>query len=478
MRAPRAVKRGDVDGVRSALKAGASANYTAEGTISQWTPLLHAVQGDHSDIVEVLLDEADPPANPNILCGRAQTSALHIAAEFDREEIMRILLSHGGNAEIQNRSRRTAIDLARRHGHGGRCAWLLSQNSDDDNEEDVLEMEWTVVKHERPTRKARHRGDSILDDLKRELWSSGHEASRAKDLHELQIAVDKIGAVKDALLEVRASAEDVRHGSLRDFQRAKERVLEEVKFELRRAHAREDSLVARGGGSAYSSASLQRREERADLHRAKESGGDARRDMVTRQVRGKKADEIDEGKSSPGNYEDEKQKDEEEEEKEESIAIPQMTACVHERCGFWGEAPMHLCKTHLNALREGVGAATASGRALQSAYRRRYPTTEMGFHANDAEGVQVWSNKIHPLTQFSKCPERGTSACTYIAAVCCLRAILWGEFSTPEGSGIWSESISLGVSAFMQAREEIGGRKASGRGNIELFNYNTWFWLL
>ena len=39
----RAVKRGDVDGVRSALKAGASANYTAEGTISQWTPLLHTV---------------------------------------------------------------------------------------------------------------------------------------------------------------------------------------------------------------------------------------------------------------------------------------------------------------------------------------------------------------------------------------------------------------------------------------------------
>ena len=62
------------------------------------------------------------------------------------------MLSPMGEMQRYKIGRRTQY-LARRHGHGGNARGF-SQNSDDDNEKDGLEMEWTVVKHERPERLA------------------------------------------------------------------------------------------------------------------------------------------------------------------------------------------------------------------------------------------------------------------------------------------------------------------------------------
>jgi len=57
-------------------------------------------------------------------------TALHLAAEYGREEVMQLLLDKGSDVAAKDTSGRTALDLAAEYGHRGVVLLLLHKGSD------------------------------------------------------------------------------------------------------------------------------------------------------------------------------------------------------------------------------------------------------------------------------------------------------------------------------------------------------------
>eukprot|EP00730_Choanoeca_flexa_P019641 TRINITY_DN9602_c0_g1_i8.p1 TRINITY_DN9602_c0_g1~~TRINITY_DN9602_c0_g1_i8.p1 ORF type:complete len:217 (+),score=48.61 TRINITY_DN9602_c0_g1_i8:77-727(+) len=82
-------------------------------------------------------------------------------------------------------------------------------------------------------------------------------------------------------------------------------------------------------------------------------------------------------------------------------------------------------------------------------FRELYPDVSSGSEAENLPGVTTWLTTIHPVTQFDKVPQRGASACTFIAAVTVVRFAMRTEWPTQE---IWADSIGRGVQAYHNAK--------------------------
>ena len=71
-----------------------------------WTPLHHAAQSGHLNVVKLLLEHG---ANPNIQNNNGNTP-LHLAARRDYCVIVRLLLEHGADPTIRNNNGITPLD--------------------------------------------------------------------------------------------------------------------------------------------------------------------------------------------------------------------------------------------------------------------------------------------------------------------------------------------------------------------------------
>ena len=82
------------------------------------TALIDAARAGHEDIVRILLDH---DADTNIQSGKdaGRKTALMLAAWGGRENIVRMLLDAGANREIRDANDKTAVDYARRRLHRG-----------------------------------------------------------------------------------------------------------------------------------------------------------------------------------------------------------------------------------------------------------------------------------------------------------------------------------------------------------------------
>lgn len=74
---------------------------------TRWTPLMKAVFNDTEEMVTLLLDNG-ADINQQTIFGN---TAIHAAARHGRPTILRTLLFHGGNPNIQNVSHKTAYEL-------------------------------------------------------------------------------------------------------------------------------------------------------------------------------------------------------------------------------------------------------------------------------------------------------------------------------------------------------------------------------
>lgn len=122
-----AAQEGHLSMVRLLLDNGA--NPKAEpGT---WTPL-HAVArwGDHGAVAETLLAKG-ADANAIYIGGTSDSeTVLHIAAEWGRLEVVKVLLAAGADVSMRTKSGKTALYLSAAHGHRDVADALIAGNAD------------------------------------------------------------------------------------------------------------------------------------------------------------------------------------------------------------------------------------------------------------------------------------------------------------------------------------------------------------
>jgi hypothetical protein len=102
-----AVRKGDAPAVKRMLDESADPNTTMRSGASV---LQVACSEGHIEIVKVLLDKG---AKLNYQCETLRSTALMDAVVFEREEIVRLLLSKGADVTIKDSHGYTALDLAK-----------------------------------------------------------------------------------------------------------------------------------------------------------------------------------------------------------------------------------------------------------------------------------------------------------------------------------------------------------------------------
>ena len=76
------------------------------------TPFHRAVLRGQADVIKYLLSTGSVQVNAQDVVGN---SALHIACEEESEEIVKLLLNAGATTELQNREKKTPLDLVVNH---------------------------------------------------------------------------------------------------------------------------------------------------------------------------------------------------------------------------------------------------------------------------------------------------------------------------------------------------------------------------
>lgn len=89
------------------------------------TPLMFAVKGKHADIVAFMLDN---DADPNARSIKIGLTPLTIGAAVGSVEVVRLLLEHGADQAIPERSGDTPLDRARQYEHPEVAALLEASN--------------------------------------------------------------------------------------------------------------------------------------------------------------------------------------------------------------------------------------------------------------------------------------------------------------------------------------------------------------
>jgi ankyrin repeat protein len=127
--------RGDIEGVRHALKAGASINVRDN---RGRTALLIATHDNNVELARVLVAAgADVNAKDNI-----EDSPFLYAGAEGRDEILRMTLEAGADLRSVNRYGGTALIPAAHHGHPKTVAILLHTRIDKDH---VNKLGWTAL---------------------------------------------------------------------------------------------------------------------------------------------------------------------------------------------------------------------------------------------------------------------------------------------------------------------------------------------
>ena len=110
---------GSLETVQLLLESGADSNVTTDSqaarltpttnpdripsealTTFQWLPLANAVRLEHEEIILLLLRHG---AEPNLVCGDFDTTALHIASGKGNKSIVRLLLDNGASRDMKDR---------------------------------------------------------------------------------------------------------------------------------------------------------------------------------------------------------------------------------------------------------------------------------------------------------------------------------------------------------------------------------------
>lgn len=130
-----AAGRGDVAGVRRALKAGATVDVR---DVNGRTALLRAAHGNHVEVARVLIAVgADVNARDNI----EDSPYLYAGAE-GRNDILKMTLEAGADLKSLNRYGGTALIPAAHHGHTETVAILLRTKIDKDH---INKLGWTAL---------------------------------------------------------------------------------------------------------------------------------------------------------------------------------------------------------------------------------------------------------------------------------------------------------------------------------------------
>lgn len=117
------VKSGNLESVRLTIDADKS---MANTTRSDGVPLLYFAAGNgHSAILEYLLDIG---ADIDARCDYG--SALHVATQNEFEEIVKILLNRGADANLQNNWKQTPLHNTTQNRHGVITELLLDAGAD------------------------------------------------------------------------------------------------------------------------------------------------------------------------------------------------------------------------------------------------------------------------------------------------------------------------------------------------------------
>lgn len=106
-----AAEAGDVDAAKRALETGAEIN-DANLRRGGLSPLTLAIQGDHVEVAEMLLERGADAA----FVGSGGATPLHAAADRGHVNLCRALLGRGADVNATAGSRRSPLHLAARHG--------------------------------------------------------------------------------------------------------------------------------------------------------------------------------------------------------------------------------------------------------------------------------------------------------------------------------------------------------------------------
>jgi ankyrin repeat protein len=101
-----ASKKGDIEAVKQHLAAGTDVNAWDD---SGWTPLIHAAEGGHKEIVELLIASG---ADLNAHIHLAGSTPLHYAALFGQKEIAELLIAKGADVNAKDDNGGTPLDFA------------------------------------------------------------------------------------------------------------------------------------------------------------------------------------------------------------------------------------------------------------------------------------------------------------------------------------------------------------------------------
>jgi hypothetical protein len=120
-----AAERGDLEGVRSQLRAGANPDARL---FTGWTPLMIATAQQHEDVVDLLLEEGANPHLHNTL-GR---TALFFAARYGNTRLVQRFLAAGADPNTRPLpSEMTPLMIASEHGHIAVAERLIDAGADD-----------------------------------------------------------------------------------------------------------------------------------------------------------------------------------------------------------------------------------------------------------------------------------------------------------------------------------------------------------
>lgn len=103
---------GQKESVSYLIKAGAELNSASKNKAAQ-TPLQLAMEGEHMDVAQMLLEAG---ASPNVRDGNGYTP-LHMAAKLGDVELVRNLLFSGADMEAASKKKETPMELATKAGH-------------------------------------------------------------------------------------------------------------------------------------------------------------------------------------------------------------------------------------------------------------------------------------------------------------------------------------------------------------------------
>ena len=137
-----AVHCGHLPMVQKLIRAGADIEAT-DGWFDQ-TPLLSALEYEHTEVVEFLLDsKADPNVQESFRAGA--NTPLHLAVKKASAKMLKLLLAAGADPDAENAQHLTPLELAKRNG-SSHLVHLMEAHIDRGRRDKAVEQLYTIHK--------------------------------------------------------------------------------------------------------------------------------------------------------------------------------------------------------------------------------------------------------------------------------------------------------------------------------------------